>query len=1226
MSKEATFKFTGKDNVSEALKTINANIQKVSKTTKEAAKSINRVNIALAALKVVANGVAKVVSAAFKTVISLVRTGLSTIKNLITGAFKFIKSALSTLLSWTTKALGKIFDGVKNIFNKILNTAKDMTKKAIQVIKKGIETIIESVRDYADKQYNEIQLKVSLGDSYDQVMKDFKELLRYTTADKNDLLSVFATYAEIGKKPSEIMRYAKATVYLANATGRSLSQIQRLLLGQEAAGSDLERTMKRLGINISEQEQSVSNIEKIISQLDDEMQDLSKNSLNQAFANVKNDLITIKEQIGQIFAGPIKYVTEKLDSFLSKLAGSNKITGLADRIEEVFDKKIKPIVDMLFDFLEKFIMDPKGFFDALWADIKQIGKNFLENLATIFGSLGVIFSTLFNRLIELLGQVDWYSIGLTIGSALSAVIDIVKMINWGEFGKELKKAFTDATTGLLVGLKIIETEDIEDSLKNTLINAWNRAYPNFQLSKEEGSWFSNLVKIFQALWEESLKPFYEDNLKPILDDIVKWVTGPFATVMGEVFSWLGEVLSAAFNNALINSDVFRAVINVIPGLEYVVKSDAQKKIYDTVGEYLPAGMKAEDITQEFLMSKKDKNQTWAYYLLAKSNNELFKEIRAFRTGQLLEEKYVPTFKDLADRITNALHPVVDELEDPVEWLKKDYRDQATQAIKDALKGTTFGVVTGPVYGPAMGVGSGGGGIQDYFATSNEFKIRPFAKGGLVTKPTLALIGEEGPEFIIPAKGLPMLANADAERYNIGKNVNVSLGYTPHERTSGGGGVNTNTGWFLSKGGTWRLDTAFNKLLDELGILDPLYQVIDTLGQDVNNLNNWWRTTQKLPAARTTGGGGINNPKDMYLDENGVWRMKSAFQMFVEDSKIGKVLQLQAKLLLGISKGLQTIFSGDFWKKAWEIIKTPFTKDFWEGVGKKIAEGWNWFKDNWYNVLEGLGNIIDKGLTTALKVSFGGVGFLAQHGAFGTHVGNIFNNSFDEDGKFSILQMFSAIIQELIPYLEKGLELFGGLFDEAFEILGHTVQILGERLGKQLLPILEAFVPLMKIISDILIALAPVMEAVLQPAIMIITAILQALVPILDMLMPIFAGIGAVIQWVAESIAYVVGSVINWLASWLPIKGVGELKKPGSIKSNYNTIMDAYYTARNTPASTITADSTSTASQTASYSGASVIHIHNDFSGAYVVGTNGFRELALIIKNTMQDLDYAGQTI
>ena len=1214
MTKEATFKFTGKDNVSEALKAINDNVQKVTKATKNAAKSINTFNAALTVLKVTINGIVKVVSFALSTIVKLVQSALKTLKNIITGLFKFIKTALSTLLSWTTKALGKVFDGVKKLFTNVLNFAKDMVKKTVQVIKKGIETIIDSVQTYADKEYNEIQLKVSLGDSYEQVMKSFKKLLRYTTADKNDLLSVFATYAEVGKKPEEIEKYAKASIYMANATGQSLTRITRLLLGQEAAGTDLERVIHRLGLSISEQEQSISNIDKIIRQLEPEMEALSNNSLNQVFANVKNDIITIKEQIGQLFAGPIRYVAGKLDTLLSKIANSNKITGLVSKLDAFFEK-VKPWIYKVFDLFERILQDPEGFLKALWADIKQIFSNIKNNFANIIGNLGKIFAYAFNELIKLLDNINWFEIGKKIGEAITTVIDIVKMINWDDFLTNVKNVFTEATKGLLIGLEIIETEDLEDSLSGTLINAWNRAYPDFQLSKEKGTWFSNLVTIFQALWEESIKPFYNKNLKPILDDVVTWIQGPFATVMGEVFSWLGEVLSAAFNNALISSDAFRAIINIVPGLEYVVKSDAQKKIYDTVGEYLPAGMKAEDITQEFLMSKKDKNQTWAYYLLAKSNNELFKEIRAFRTGQLLEEKYVPTFSDLADRISNALHPVVDELEDPVDWLKKDYRDQATQAIKDALKETTF-KVTGPVYGPAMGIGSGGGGLQDYYSTSNEFKIKPYAKGGLVDRPTLALIGEAGPEFIIPAKNLPRLNNADAEKYNIGKNVNIGLSYTPHQRTTGGGGINSKEGWYLNSKGVWIEDNFLNRLFDSIT------EIESDIFEGVNNIQEY----MKKPLPRTTGGGGINNPKDMYLDENGVWQKKSDFQMFVEDSKIGKVLQLQAKLLLKISKGLETIFSGSFWSKVWDAIKTPFTKDFWDGVGKKIAEGWNWFKDNWYNVLESLGSIIDKGLTTALKVSFGGVGFLAEHGGFGTHLGNIYKGSFDENGTFSILQMFSAIIQELIPYLEEGLELIGGLFDQAFEILANTVKILGERLGKQLLPILEAFIPLMKIISDILIALAPVMESILKPAIMIITAILQALVPILDMLMPIFAGIGAVIQWVAESISWVVGSLINWLASWLPIQGVGEVKKPGSIKSNYNTIMDAYYTARATPANTITASSTSTASQTASYNGASVIHIHNDFSGSYVVGTNGFRELALIIKNTLEDIDYSGQSV
>jgi SLT domain-containing protein len=42
-------------------------------------------------------------------------------------------------------------------------------------------------------------------------------------------------------------------------------------------------------------------------------------------------------------------------------------------------------------------------------------------------------------------------------------------------------------------------------------------------------------------------------------------------------------------------------------------------------------------------------------------------------------------------------------------------------------------------------------------TLSALKIPAFAEGGKVTKPTLALIGEKGPEFVVPEKKLPGLA-------------------------------------------------------------------------------------------------------------------------------------------------------------------------------------------------------------------------------------------------------------------------------------------------------------------------------------------------------------------------------------------------------------------------------------------------------------------------------------
>jgi phage-related minor tail protein len=52
-----------------------------------------------------------------------------------------------------------------------------------------------------------------------------------------------------------------------------------------------------------------------------------------------------------------------------------------------------------------------------------------------------------------------------------------------------------------------------------------------------------------------------------------------------------------------------------------------------------------------------------------------------------------------------------------------------------------------LYGRALGSGSGGNDMSDFYMMLNGFQT--LAKGGIVNRPTYALIGEEGPEAIIP---------------------------------------------------------------------------------------------------------------------------------------------------------------------------------------------------------------------------------------------------------------------------------------------------------------------------------------------------------------------------------------------------------------------------------------------------------------------------------------------
>ena len=1080
MATTSKFLFSATDQTSKAFNSIKKSLKQLTVQTVALTTAMRALG---AAVKAATNALTSILGAALKGIVNLVKGALSTIKKLITSAFRFIKSALSTLLSWIVKALGKVFDWMKNTLSSVFNGMTKIAHKAVQAAKKAIDTIIESVQAYSDKQYNEIQLRVSLGDSYDSVMKSFSSLLKYTTADKNDLLSIFATYAEVGKKPEEIEKYARATVYLANATGRSLTQITRLLLGQEAASKDLETVMHRIGIDVSTQEDSLSNVEKIISQLDDEMQEISRSSLSQMFANVKNDVITIKEQIGYIFSGPVKYITQKLDTFLTRIAKSNKIKDLATAIDNLFDK-IKPTIDKIFDFFEKFIQDPGGFFKALWEDIQTIFSNLWNNFGEYLSIAGYIIGQAVQEIGSVFGSIDWTGLKEALNTIGTGLSDFV--INIG------------------FGAGLIDFEDIvSGSITKTFINAWNKAVPDFQLSADD-PWYKNLTTLLKAAWE-GIKTLWDEwgigeKLTSLWDSFKDVFTNKVLPTLVSAFQYLGQVLGVAINNAIASSDTIRKVLNIIPGVNFGSQEELAEKqasLYAKTKDLLPAGWTASDLTKENLLNYKVGNST----LMAQLFKYATEEIAWIRKTDILGTKEYPSFAEFTNGIKDIWAPVTESLDDVLTTnaevngaivdASRDFReiDKAVVSIANTIGhgGTGF----------SMG---GGGGISDYYG-DNEFRIKPYAKGGMVMEPTLALIGEDGPEVVISNKDL----------------------------TQGKGSFDWSNPWGSAKAA--------------LGITKDLHLIT----KDTSAIAEWWDKTDGLETS--------------------------------------------------VEKGVEIVE---------RHIMLPWYKNLWNGIKQ-------------------LGQAIGKAFP---KYVSGTMSLLAQNGAFGSHIGNIVSGikSQADNNTLTLWSALGEIIKEFLPYLQKGLEVVGSIFDEAFEILGHAVQILGERIGKVLLPLLEAFIPFMKTLADIVIALSPILESVIKPALLVIGLILNALTGILDKLMPVFAALGAVIQWVCDAVSYVVGSFINWLASWIPSIQKQNVSKPKHVADYYWETMDAYNASKANSATGISTQSVGMASQTASYSGSTTIHITNDFSGSYVVGNGGFRELALIIKNTLEDVDYYGQSV
>ena len=1092
---------------------MNKSFKDFNKQIKTVTKTLKTLQSAFSGALGVITGVLK---SALRLAVNLVKKAISAIKSLVSGVLSFVKSALSTLLSWMKSALGKIFDWISVSFKKVATTTINAAKKAVKLI-------VSTVQAYADKEYNSIQLRVSFGSDFEMVEKGFKDLLKYTTADKNDLWSIIATYAEMGKSAKDALKYARATVYLSNATGKSLDSITRMLLMQEALSRDLDRTLAKVGVHISDAKADMSDIERIIAGMQEEMDALMSDSLNQKFANVKNAWITIKETIGSLFAGPVGDIADRLTKLLEKL--NKTIIDGKPLIDELWEFLQKNVIDKVFTFLEKFVKNPGEFFIALWQDIQTIVSNFWHNLGNYFKIAGYV-----------------------IGKAIGSVIDAIDGMDFKGFEKvfeDLSNLISNFSISVGLGAGWFEAQDVvENSFRKTFINAWNRANEEFKMSADD-PWYKNLCTLLDAAWS-GIKDWWDtsETVTSLKTNLSSWWNTKAVPVLKTTFEWLGEVIGAAFSNFLLHSAVLRKIMSAI-GMPIATTAD-QQAAYDAYKKFLPQTAShggvfgPADITPEFLNSKykgRGFTGTWKQYLetVGDVTGDVLDQMRRIaRADEITQEKVVPTFTDLANRIEAALNPVdiVGAVTDANRAFREldaalgeglpvikadDIKDAVEAGVEEAMAIVLQKTVILPKYS-GMSHPGGNGGIADYFA--DEFKIKPYSDGGPagLNGPEIALLGENGPEYVIPNSAF--------------------------RRTTGGGGINSIEGSFLNKQGIWVADTWLNRMLDDLNIVSTDLSLIT---QDTSMLANWWKTT--------------TIPED------------------IEDIKNT------------------------------EEEKTPWYKTLWNGI-KKIGAG----------------------IASAWKTS--GIGETFRDTAFGTHVGNIWSGiqTQAENKTLTIWTAIGEVLKEFLPYLQKGLAVVGSLFDDAFEILGNAVSILGERIGKMLLPILEAFVPLMKEIADILIALSPVIEAVLQPAIIVIAAILRALVPILDLLMPAFAGIGAVIQWVSDAISWAIGSFLNWLGSieilgWRPFAGVGgnDVKRPTSIKENYNSIMGTYNEARANVATGVST-SVSASGQTASYSGASHVYITNDFSGAYVVGSDGFRELAKIIKNEFEDAGYSRQNL
>lgn len=256
---------------------------------------------------------------------------------------------------------------------------------------------------------------------------------------------------------------------------------------------------------------------------------------------------------------------------------------------------------------------------------------------------------------------------------------------------------------------------------------------------------------------DSIGRFLRDKLLPAIVDVASWIGDKLVPVFQAIWDIISNYVIPAF--AAYYGFIFTKVIPAIADIvSWVIDKlvPAFSAMWSFVQDHVIPGFQDlwNIITDKVIPKIAD----------------LVGKVREF--AEDAKEK----FDDFKTGVTVVFDAVVDKVNDVKDTFNRliDFIKELPGRVTDAAKGMFDGI-------------PGAGSI-----TSIVGKIPGFAKGGIVTKPTLAVIGEDGPEAVVPLSGTrsgralaPMLAGGGGGGGQVIVNVNTLSAATGAEAVARG---------------------------------------------------------------------------------------------------------------------------------------------------------------------------------------------------------------------------------------------------------------------------------------------------------------------------------------------------------------------------------------------------------------------------------------------------------
>ena len=303
------------------------------------------------------------------------------------------------------------------------------------------------------------------------------------------------------------------------------------------------------------------------------------------------------------------------------------------------------------------------------------------------------------------------------------------------------------------------------------------------------NWADRILGISEGLKKGEIRQFARENDDPVLKDLraqMAAIKSPKSTGI------LGPIGLQAIEDDKKRAEIWQKMLDRAEALmKGITPEDVRKNALlpldneiENLEKALSLGTRQADIEKEIATILKENNLE-----RGKGNDALILEIEGRVKSKKLLQEQLELWNQIKDTIATGLTSAIEgliagtkSLGESLGSIAKSIGSMLLQAgISSWIGGMNFGggtkVATGPTP-PVLKRAQGG-----YMANG----IKPFAYGGIATKPTVGLVGEAGEdEYIIPASKMA----ASMQRYSAGARGEAVIPGTGSSHVGAGGGAST----------------------------------------------------------------------------------------------------------------------------------------------------------------------------------------------------------------------------------------------------------------------------------------------------------------------------------------------------------------------------------------------------------------------------------------------------